>query len=268
MPLRQVTASLVSRRTARTHPQAPVVATVVAVRDLTPTMRRVTLTAPEVAAWPVLGGDHYCRLLVPPGDDLVLPGGGARWFPALLQLDPAVRPRLRSYTLRHGRPAAALVDVDVVLHGRGGPASTRAAQAAPGQRVGLVEQGVMSALDPAAEHLLVVADDSGLPAALSLLEASTVPTTAVLEVATPDDEQPTPGHHDVTWLHRLDPLAVPGRLALAHLPSVAHRRGQAWVAGEAALATGVRRHLVRDRGHDRADVSFTGYFRAGRARRD
>ena len=39
----------------------------------------------------------------------------------------------------------------------------------------------------------------------------------------------------------------------------------AWLAGEAGVITGLRRHLVRDLGLDRRQVSFMGYWKAGRA---
>ena len=39
----------------------------------------------------------------------------------------------------------------------------------------------------------------------------------------------------------------------------------AWLAGEAAAITGLRRHLVREVGVDRRAVAFMGYWRAGRA---
>ncbi len=41
----------------------------------------------------------------------------------------------------------------------------------------------------------------------------------------------------------------------------------AWIAGEAGVVTGLRRHLVRDRGMDRRQVAFMGYWRRGVAMR-
>ncbi|CAA9394690.1 siderophore-interacting protein [uncultured Nocardioides sp.] len=41
----------------------------------------------------------------------------------------------------------------------------------------------------------------------------------------------------------------------------------AWIAGEAGVVTGLRRHLVRDRGIDRRQVAFMGYWRRGVAMR-
>ncbi|MBD0323645.1 MAG: SIP domain-containing protein, partial [Aldersonia sp.] len=39
----------------------------------------------------------------------------------------------------------------------------------------------------------------------------------------------------------------------------------AFVAGESQLAIGVRRHLVNDRKFDKADVTFTGFWRVGKS---
>jgi NADPH-dependent ferric siderophore reductase len=39
----------------------------------------------------------------------------------------------------------------------------------------------------------------------------------------------------------------------------------AWLAGEAGVITGLRRHLVRDLGIERSRVAFMGYWKAGRA---
>ena len=37
----------------------------------------------------------------------------------------------------------------------------------------------------------------------------------------------------------------------------------AWIAGESKVVTGLRRHLVRERGVDRGQVAFMGYWREG-----
>jgi len=38
----------------------------------------------------------------------------------------------------------------------------------------------------------------------------------------------------------------------------------AWLAGEAGVVKGLRRHLVQERGIDRRSVAFMGYWRDGR----
>lgn len=49
------------------------------------------------------------------------------------------------------------------------------------------------------------------------------------------------------------------------IPTSDEARGDlfAWIAGEAAMVTGLRRHLVRDLGMDRRQVAFMGYWRHG-----
>ncbi|MDP3892553.1 SIP domain-containing protein, partial [Nocardioides sp.] len=37
----------------------------------------------------------------------------------------------------------------------------------------------------------------------------------------------------------------------------------AWIAGEAGVVTGLRRHLVKELGIDRHQVAFMGYWRQG-----
>lgn len=239
--LQRVGASVIALRTARTHPQKPVRVTVAAIADLTPSMRRVTFVGCD---FPALGRDQYARLLLPRSGPLVLPPS-ARWYPSLLAMDPSARPWLRNYTLRAVRPGS--VDIDFHLYDGSGPAVTWARNAAVGDDVGLIEQGAPLALSGA--PLLVVADDTGLPAALSIL-AERPDAVAVLEV---DHPQPTAG--TVTWVSRGSALAA---VAALDVPP-----GQAWVAGEGALATGVRRHLVAH-GWPKSTVSFSGYYRRGR----
>jgi NADPH-dependent ferric siderophore reductase len=263
--VRRAGAAVVARREAVSRPQRAVRAEVVRAVDVTPTMRRVTLTGPELSAFPVLGGDHYARLLLPRAGQVepLLPTT-SRWYPELLAMDAAQRPVLRNYTLRAVRPEQQQVDIDLVVHAHAGPGGRWARDAAPGDVVGLIEQGVLFTPDLTAEHLLLVTDDTGLPALAGLLAQWSGDVTAVVEVSGPADEQDLA--RPVTWLHRGDD--VPGRLALRHvpgLPPLTVGRGQAWLAGEAAMVTGLRRHLVRERGYAKSDISFTGYFRHGRA---
>lgn len=260
---------LIAKRMAKTKPQCAVRVEVSAVVDLTPTMRRVTLTGPDLADYPVLGDDHYVRVLFPkPGQDEPVLPPTAKWYPELLHMDKAIRPDLRNYTLRAVRPEQAEVDIDFAVHEEGGPACTWVLQAQPGHVIGLIEQGVIFSPDHEADHLLLVADDTGLPAVHGLVAnlPDGLATTIVVEVTTEADHQDV--GREVTWLHRGDPHTKPGVLALAHvaaLPSLTTGRGQAWLAGESSMTTGIRRHLVKERGYAKDDVSFTGYFKHGRA---
>ena len=60
---------------------------------------------------------------------------------------------------------------------------------------------------------------------------------------------------------RSDPHAVPGAETLDRVRELAPPAPDtyAWVAGESALATGARRHLVTGRGLAKDRVTFVGY---------
>ena len=65
------------------------------------------------------------------------------------------------------------------------------------------------------------------------------------------------------WLHRGETAAgnsdvVLRRLRETPLPT---GRAYAWVAGESSLATSVRRHLVAERGLEKPQIYFCGYWR-------
>ena len=55
------------------------------------------------------------------------------------------------------------------------------------------------------------------------------------------------------------------REILWEVPERRPRPLYAWLAGEAAVIRGLRRHLVTERGLDRRAVAFMGYWRRGRA---
>jgi len=152
-----------------------------------------------------------------------------------------------------------------------------------------------------AERVLVVGDETAAPAAYGILRD--LPADArgcvLLEVPTSADvldDLRGPDGVDVEWLPR-DGAERGARLWAATLrrlgeddwrqappevadedvedlvwdtPEVAHTPDAgpysglyAWIAGEAKVVTGLRRHLVKDLGVDRSQVAFMGYWREG-----
>jgi NADPH-dependent ferric siderophore reductase len=240
--------------------------TVRAVRELSPVLRRITFHAGEFADFELTGVDESFGLLVPqPGRELVMPDvRRVNVRQALRRLPDADRPDLRWYTIRAARPADAEIDVDFVLHGDAGPGTRWASAAAPGDVVGF-RAGTATFCPPAgAESSLLVADETALPALSAILEAG---GTGHVFVELPDERYrgPLDSEVPITWLYRgTDP---PGSHVLpavrdAKLSTVDY----AWLCGESGIATGLRRHLVRERGVDRRRVLFSGYWRLGQAR--
>ena len=85
-----------------------------------------------------------------------------------------------------------------------------------------------------------------------------------------DDLRPGPRHHTVTgtWSDAPDLEHDDGPLWDVPQVDEGSRAGEdglyAWLAGEAGVVAGLRRHLVLDRGLRRTSVAFMGYWRRGR----
>lgn len=126
---------------------------------LLPGLQRFTFAAEDVGAL-VQGGLHV-RLLVPPSPDrrpawpVVGANGRLRWP------EGPERLAIRVYTLRHLRPAANEVDIDVVMHGESALAGA-AESARPGDLFGALGPGGGGA-PPEDCWLLLGGDPSALP---------------------------------------------------------------------------------------------------------
>ncbi|MGS0687898.1 siderophore-interacting protein [Nakamurella sp. GG22] len=260
-----------ARRAPVTRSPHAVAARVRRVLPLGPHMIRITLTAPEFAAWQYLLSDHYVRMLFPlqHQDAPRLPLTD-QWWPELVAMPAAERPVLRNYTVVDVRPDVAEVDIDFVRHEPAGPACEWASTAVPGANVGLIDQGVLHEIRRQATDYLIVGDESALPAAAGLLAAlpDAINATVLIEVPDPRDRRdlPTSCAADIRYLIRSAPRSRPGTLLPEAVRSwrPAGARPVAWVSGESGMTTAVRRMLVLQ-GIPRGDISFHGYFKHGAA---
>jgi NADPH-dependent ferric siderophore reductase len=242
------------------------VLTVRAVRDVTPAVRRVTLTAPAdvvAAAGPTIS------CLVP------RVGDPTPAWPQVARDGRIVWPQgshgvsLRSYTARRQDRAAGELDVDFVLHGDG-PAASWAAAAAPGAVLGVASAAPLG--DAPAGWVLLAGDETALPAISRILAtaAPAVEGVALLEVAGPEEEQPlsAPDGVEVRWLHRGDTEPGLSTLladAVVALPRPAGEDLFAWVAAESAAVRAARADLRGRWGLRRGQHHAIGYWRRGRA---
>ncbi|MBJ7478792.1 siderophore-interacting protein [Rhodococcus erythropolis] len=249
------------------------------VADVTPGMRRVTLTGTQLEtftnadghvepAFTSTGFDDDIRLLFAyPGEtDPVLPVmvDGSVTFAA------GRRPLARAYTVRRYDPRKRELEVDFVVHGSG-VATAWARGAGPGDRMHIAGPSVSQGLPEDCEHLLVVGDETALPAIARLLEGLPADTRGqvFVEIANSAHIQSVrelPGV-SVTWLPREG--AEPGTTSLL-LDAVTaaewcDARVFAWLAGEQATVRSLRRYLIRDRGIAKTDIDFTGYWKRGEA---
>lgn len=249
--------------------------TVARVVELNPVMRRITLAAPEIRDYSLLGPDEFFGLLMPGTDGcLHLPDPGrSNVRAAISEMSEDEQPGLRWYTIRSIRRREGEVDVDIVTHGDSGPGSAWATAVQVGDVAGFRSGGALySSFD--CRRQLLVADETALPALLAILEERDrrglpglaagieahveVPSSSVLDGM----EMPS----DVA-VH-LRGSAAPGTAVLAALvdsPGSSADLDYAWLCGESGLATSLRRHLVQQ-GMDKRQITFSGYWKLGAAR--
>ncbi|MGO2110860.1 MAG: siderophore-interacting protein [Pseudoclavibacter sp.] len=246
---------------------------------VTPNMVRVTLAGGDLDAFDHRGFDQWFRLAIPVRDheglDRMPAKFGIAGYLKYLTMPKGMRPVVRNYTVRAYRTAAesastqAELDIDFVVHGTDGVAGPWALNAEPGSEVALIDQGCGYAPVPA-DSTLIVADESGLPAAVGVLRDLPRDATghAVIELFDADDRQEVDAPEGVTvhWLERGHDEA-PGARALPTLRDLEFDPASvyAFAVGESALATGARRHLVGERGVAKRSVTFSGYWKLGRA---
>lgn len=251
---------------------------------LAPHWMRVTLGGGEIEKFHPMGYDQWFRLFIPVAGDAGLervPAKAHKLFGYLkfLRIPDGERPVMRNYTVRAYRPATtehgAEIDVDFVLHGSAsngtaGPASRWAETCAPGDRVLIIDEGLTFNPERGTDRVVLVGDETALPAIASICASlpDAASGTAVIEVPTEEDalEFAHPDGVSVQWLVRPNDVE-PGALALATLRglTVPDAPFHTYAAGEQALASGVRKQLVSERGVDRNTVSFCGYWKIGAA---
>lgn len=253
------------------HDLTPRLLTVAATTRPTPRTVRVTLTGDQLDGFAHTAPDDHVKLFFPrPGQTLpVMPTLGPD---GLVPPPPgAPDPVFRDYTVRALRPAARELDVDFVLHGHG-PAATWAAQAAPGQHLGVLGPRGSLLVPDGFDWYLLGADATALPALAVWLERLPAGTAvhAVAEVHDPAEQQPLTSAADLTltWVHtttHTGPGTALEQAVRAFTPPPGH--GYVWIAGEAGALVPVRRH-VRTWGLPRHHVAVDGYWRRGTTNHD
>ncbi|MEV5594514.1 siderophore-interacting protein [Streptomyces sp. NPDC052496] len=269
---------------------------VTAVRRLSPHLMRITFGGPDLAGFRLDGPDQQVKLYFPRhGQDtprLPEPSGDGdlmRWYQAFQAIPEDERPWMRSYTIRAHHPGDGTIDIDFVLHGTdttgspaggpvsgpaggpvSGPATRWAGAAAPGDLLGMFGPSAYFARPVplgTADWTLLAGDETALPAIGTLAEwlPEGARAVAYIEVAEAADEQSfdTRGDLTVHWVHRGTGPAGPGELLAEAVRRARFPAGSvfAWLAGEAGAVRALRRHLVEDRGLDKRDIDFTGYWR-------
>lgn len=232
-----------------------------------PNIVRVTLSGPELAGFVSDGPADHLKVFFPdPANGiLTLPDVGAEG----LRRGAESVVISRDYTPRAYRSSAhgGELDLDIVTHGVEGPASAWAEFAKVGDDLGIAGPRGSRLVPDGIERLVVVADETALPATGRWLELlpEHVPVTALFHVA---DER-VENYFDAKAAARLDAEWIThadGHLQLEEsLRSLGRIDAGTFVfmAGEADILVPLRRYLRHELGLPAEQVSASGYWRRG-----
>lgn len=227
---------------------------VTGVEQVTRKLVRVTVSGEDLEGFgPVKPGAHI---------KLFFPADASAWN----YKDPdAPRPPSRTYTPLHYDDKARSMQIEFVMHGEG-IASGWAQTAKVGDPLHLAGPGGGYEMPQDIRSLIIVADETAMPAAGMLVDAapSDCKVTALLEIPDAGEERPLSIDRSISpsWLRRdgaqggtLIERAVAGLSA----PEDAYW----WIACEANAMRSVRTHLLKERKIAPVRVHTRGYWRLG-----
>lgn len=229
---------------------------------LSPHIVSITFGGPDLADFTSEGFDDHVKLMLPQ------PGQQAPVLPVMGPNGPehaagAARPLMRDYTPRRFDRQACELDIEFALHGDG-PAAAWAAQAQPGQVVGIGGPRGSFIVPTGFDWHLLIADDSALPALARRLEELPAGTPVLAVVALdPADRRPlaTAAHLQLHWVAPQADALTQAVAALA-LPG---GEGYAWAAGEARAMAQVRKVLIDHHGIASQRCRCAAYWKTGSA---
>jgi NADPH-dependent ferric siderophore reductase len=250
------------------YPMAVRMGEVMSVERMTSTMIRVVFGGSDFTGFESRGPEDHVRMLFPQhGYDArpILP----IWGPDGPRMpEGAPHPETRDYTpLRFDADRNELT-IDFFVHGKG-VGSNWAAQAKPGQFVGIAGPRGSHIAQYTADWYVIAGDETSIPSITQRLseipEGSRV--FAFIEVANAADEQPLPTRADLTiaWLHRdIADADERGRglveraLEWFELPA---GEGFVFATGESNGLKSLRRYLINQRGVPKENLSFSGHWK-------
>jgi NADPH-dependent ferric siderophore reductase len=235
------------------------------VLPITPYLTRVTLSGEDLRDFESASFDDHMKVFFPE------PGAAKPVLPTLGPQGPeyepgAARPTTRDFTPRRFDREAGELDIEFALHDAG-PATTWAAQARPGEYLGIGGPRGSMIIPTWFDWHLLIGDDTALPAIARRLEdlPSGAKALVVAEVVDADARIDLHSRADVqvVWAHRAEPNGRGLIQALEALPPLPTGQGFAWAAAESAVVRQVRVHLLRDRGIDKSRMRTAAYWKRG-----
>ncbi|WP_244830174.1 siderophore-interacting protein [Caballeronia sp. TF1N1] len=236
------------------------------VATLNPHLVRVTLRGDDLADFESASFDDHVKVFFPlPGEDKpAVPQAG----PNGPVFDPdKPRPVARDFTPRRFDRAARELDLEFAMH-EAGPATAWAAQAKPGQYLGIGGPRGSFVIPAQFDWHLLIGDETALPAIARRLDELPAGTRAatLIQAADPSAhiELDTRADLFAQWIYRSDSddaqAALLHALRYTYLPE---GDGCVWAAGEATLMRAVRQLLCNERGVDKRRIRASAYWKHG-----
>ncbi|MEM7207920.1 MAG: siderophore-interacting protein [Pseudomonadota bacterium] len=232
---------------------------VIQTKEITPNMVRITLGGSDLADFPPGQESGYIKLMFP---DAAGAGG------VIDKIKQAVRPTMRTYTIRHFDAVKHEMDVDFVVHGDNGPASKWAMNARVGDALTIAGPGAKKLVNFDADWFFLIGDMTALPAISVNIEK--LPRDAkgycVVEILDEADKQKLdfPDNIDVHWV--LNPHPDKENTALLDtvvaLPMI-DGKPSVWAACEFNTMRALRKHFRTDLNVAREDIYISSYWKMG-----
>lgn len=230
---------------------------------LTPRLIAITFGGDDLDDFVSASFDDHVKLFFPaPGDkEPILPG-----------LDPkaegAPQPIARDYTPRRFDREKRELEIQFVLHDdvrqASGPASNWAAQARPGDKLGIGGPRGSFVIPDGFDWFWLVGDATALPAIARRLEelpaASRVSVVLAVDASERDIALNSAATVDLIWVDSDAELAQ----AVAALP-LPSGEGYVWAAGEGTAMRAVHTQLTAGRGFPKARIRASSYWKRGNA---
>lgn len=246
-------------------------ATVVGTADITPHMRRVTVSCRNVEQF--VGVGLHVRLFIPQG----ITEGKAPVWPGMLADGRVAWPdekdiAVRVYTIRGIDIERGELDIDFVLHEGNGvsmPGADFAMNTQAGDLIGIMGPGGDGIATAAS--IILAGDEAALPAICRMAAEAPAGSNVriFVEVDGPAEEQPltSPATLDIRWLHRNGGKAGTMRLLEPCVQEAAQSCPDGtyiWAGCEKTEARAIR-DFLKARGHDRKLMSISAYWQKPRA---
>ena len=181
---------------------------------------------------------------------------------------PERRPAIRTYSVRHFHHATNSMDIDFVLHGEEGVASSWAEKAQPGEEVGLWRPHAR-VLVAEPERYVLAGDQTALPAIGFILDNLPDDAAGDVLIAVPGaaEEQPLrlPSGVTLRWLHVADTASQedPLSAAVRALDPGSLRRSFIWVGAEASVSRRIRAFARKECGLPAESTYILNYWKRG-----